>query len=82
MVIPILTFACEMWVLNDEDVGLLNDFQVYAGRRVQRLHPKSPRESSYIGLGWISIEIYIYIYICEEAFIYKDSIDIETGFYL
>ena len=61
MVIPIITFASELWVLNDEDVGLLNDFQVYAGRRVQRLHQKSPRETSYIGLGWISIEIFIYV---------------------
>ena len=24
-------------------------------------HPKSPRECSYVGLGWISIEIYIYV---------------------
>ena len=61
MVVPIITFPSELWVLNDEDVGLLNDFQVYAGRRVQRMHQKSPRETSYIGLGWISLEIYIYV---------------------
>ena len=61
MIIPIITFASELWVLNGEDVGLLNDFQVYAGRRVQRLHPKSPRETSYVGLGWLSIEIFIYV---------------------
>ena len=61
MVFPIITFASELWVLNDEDVGLLNDFQVYAGRRVQRLHQKSPRKTSYIGLEWHSLEVYIYV---------------------
>ena len=61
MVVPIITFASEMWVLSDEDVGLLEDFQLYAGRRIQRLHQKAPRETSYRGLGWLSLEIYIYV---------------------
>ena len=61
MVIPIITFASELWVLSDEDVGLLEDFQLHAGRRIQRLHQKAPRETSYRGLGWLSIEMYIYI---------------------
>ena len=61
MVVPIITFASEMWVLSDEDVGLLEDFQLYAGRRIQRLHQKAPCETSYRGLGWLSLEIYIYV---------------------
>ena len=27
LVVPILTFACELWVLNDEDITLLEDMQ-------------------------------------------------------
>ena len=61
MVVPIITFASELWVLSDEDVGLLEDFQLYAGRRIQRLHQRAPRETSYIGLGWLSLEMYIYV---------------------
>ena len=31
LVIPIITFACELWILNDEDIMLLEDFQTNAG---------------------------------------------------
>ena len=78
MVVPIITFASELWVLNDEDVGLIEDFQIYAGRRIQRLHQKAPRETSYRGLGWLSLEIYIYIkkllFIRTIAILNEDSV--------
>ena len=61
MVIPITTYACELWVMSDEDIKLLEDFQVYSGRRVKRFHQSSPRETSYAGLGWIRIELFVYI---------------------
>ena len=61
MVVPIITFACELWVLDDEDVKLLEDFQSYAGRRIQRFKQNSPRATSYIGLGWIRLEIFVYV---------------------
>ena len=31
MVVPVVTFACELWIINDADVRLLDDFQTYAG---------------------------------------------------
>ena len=61
MVVPVITFACELWVLDDEDIALLEDFQTYAGRRIQRFRQSSPRATSYVGLGWIRVELYIYI---------------------
>ena len=61
MVVPIITFSCELWVLNDNDVKLLEDFQRYAGRRMQRFPYRSPIETSYTGLGWIRLEIFIYV---------------------
>ena len=61
LVIPIITFACELWILNDEDILLLEDFQTYAGRRIQRFSQNSPRATSYVGLGWIRVEVFIYI---------------------
>ena len=61
LVVPIVTFSCELWVLNDEDVMLLEDFQAYAGRRIQRFRQNSPRATSYVGLGWIRLEIFIYV---------------------
>ena len=61
MVVPIITFACELWVLTDFNVKILEDFQRYAGRRLQRFHQGSPRETSFVALGWIRLEIYVYV---------------------
>ena len=48
-------------VLDDEDITLLEDFQTYAGRRIQCFRQSFPRATSYVGLGWIRVELYIYI---------------------
>ena len=56
IVAPIALFGCEMWILNDRTVRLLDDFQIYAGKRVQRLYSKSPNICSFFGLGWIRLE--------------------------
>ena len=61
MVLPIITFSCELWVINDNDVKLLEELQRYAGRRIQRFPYRSPNETSYVGLGWLRLEIFIYV---------------------
>ena len=61
MVVPVVTFACELWIVSDEDIKLLDDFQAYAGRRIQRFKQCSTRATSLVGLGWIRLEIYVYI---------------------
>ena len=61
MVIPIVTFASELWVLDDDNIHLIESFQRYSGRRIQRFHSRSPNETSYVGLGWPRIEYYIYV---------------------
>ena len=61
VIIPILTYGCELWVLSASNVQNLELFHRYAGRRVQRLHSRSPTESCYNGIGWISIERYIQV---------------------
>ena len=61
MIIPIVTFASELWILSDEDIVIIEGFQRYAGRRIQRFHSRSPNETSYAGLGWIRIELFIYV---------------------
>ena len=61
MVVPVVTFACELWVIKDEDIKLLDDFQAYAGRRIQRFRQCSPRATSFVGLGWLRLELYVYV---------------------
>ena len=61
VVIPILTFGSEIWILSDKDNENLQNFQRYAGRRVQRFPQRSPNMTSFFGLGWIKINTYIMI---------------------
>ena len=61
IVIPTLTFGSEIRCINDKEIELLQNFQRYAGRRVQRFPRRSPKCSSYYGLGWIRIETYIQV---------------------
>ena len=56
IIVPIALFGCEMWVLNDSAVRAIEDFQVYAGKRIQRLFSRSPNIWAFYGLGWIRLE--------------------------
>ena len=59
VIIPILCFGCEIWVIKRKDEVLLSAFQRYAARRLQRFHTRSVNITSYICLGWMSITNYI-----------------------
>ena len=61
VVVPIITFGCEIWVMTDTDRQNLLAFQRFAGRRVQRLSYKSPNSTSYFGLGWTRLTTYIHV---------------------
>ena len=59
MIIPIVTYGSELWILDERDIDMLDSFQRYAGRRVQRFHNRSPKQTSFVGLGWMRIESFI-----------------------
>ena len=59
LIIPITTFASELWVLKNNAIQLLEDFERYARRRVQRFPSYSPKETYFIGLGWMRLENFI-----------------------
>ena len=61
IVMPIITFGSEIWMVSDKDIDSLQNFQRYAGRRVQRFPKRSPSFSSHYGLGWIRIDTYVQI---------------------
>ena len=61
IVIPIVTFGCELWYLSDKDYDDLSLFQRQIGRRIQRFPKGSPSCSSFYGLGWLRITTYILV---------------------
>ena len=54
-----VTFGSEVWVVSGKDEELLNAFQSYAGKRVQRLPQRAPNVSSSYGLGWLKLTSFI-----------------------
>ena len=61
VVMPTVSFGSEVWVLSEGDKELLNSFQTYAGKRIQRFPQRSPNTSSSYGLGWLKITSYIQV---------------------
>ena len=59
--IPIATFGAKLWILDDKGLLHLKSFQVFVGRRIQRLFLKSPNASAYFSLGWVHLEMYVEI---------------------
>ena len=57
IVVPTALFGCEIWCLTANDIAYIEEFQVYAGKRIQRLHPRAPNICSFTGLGWMHLEI-------------------------
>ena len=80
VVIPTLCFGCELWILKRQDIQILQGFQRYAARRLQRLHPRSLNSTSRICLGWLDIIRYIMVkkaLFLRTIFIMKEYIPIK-----
>ena len=48
-------YGCELWRVGIGGVRILEIFQIYAGKKIQHLYPKSPNICSFFGLGWMRI---------------------------
>ena len=61
IVVPTAIYGCEIWVMDGPKCELIENFQNYVGKRVQRFHPKTPNICSYYSLGWMRLERVIQI---------------------
>ena len=55
IVVPIALYGCELWRLEGDSIKILETFQIYAGKRIQRFYSKSPNACSFFGLGWMRL---------------------------
>ena len=56
IVVPIALCGSELWIMSDESIRLIEKFQNYIGKRMQRLFPRIPNVCAYFGLGLIRLE--------------------------
>ena len=59
IIMPIVTYGAELWVLQPDETEKLCIFQRYIARRCQRFPKRSPNYSSVNPLGWTNIDSYI-----------------------
>ena len=56
ILVPIVTYGSELWVMSSVEINELRKFQRYIGRRCQRFPKRTPNYSAYTPLGWMSID--------------------------
>ena len=83
VVIPTICFGSEIWILKQKDIDILNGFQRYAAKRIQRLHPRSLNATCYACLGWIHIIRLIKVkklMFCRSIIVLKENMPIREVF--
>ena len=56
VIVPIATYGCELLLLSDKSIALLESFQEHIGKRIQRFSKFAPRVCSFYTLGWVRLE--------------------------
>ena len=56
IVIPVVSFGCELWILKNNEIEMLRKFQRQIGQKCQRFPNRSPNHSAYSPSGWMRID--------------------------
>ena len=61
LVTPTALYGCEIWRLNGNAVALLETFQHYAAKKIQRFYSGVPNSCCLYALGWMRLERFIQV---------------------
>ena len=61
IIVPAALYGSEIWILNNRSIALIESFQMYVCKRMQRFYAKVPNAPSLYALGWMRLEQYIYV---------------------
>ena len=61
LVVPTALYGSEIWRLDTRAISLLEGFQNYAAKKIQRFYGKVPNACSLYALGWMRLERYVQV---------------------
>ena len=61
IVVPAALYRSEIWILNAQSTALIEAFQIYACKRIQRLYSRVPNAPALYSLGWMRLDGYIQV---------------------
>ena len=61
LAVPTATYGCEVWRLSKKAIDLLESFQIYAAKKIQRFYSKVPNACCLYALGWMRLERYVQV---------------------
>ena len=61
IVVPAALYGSEIWIMNAKAIAIIEAFQIYACKRIQRLYSRVPNAPALYALGWMRLERYIQV---------------------
>ena len=61
LVVPTSLYGCEIWRLNNDVISLLESFQIYAAKKIQRFYGRVPNACCLYALGWLRLERFLQV---------------------
>ena len=56
-----LNYGCELRIMDDVSLDMIEEFQNFIGKKIQPFHPRIPNICSFYALGWMRLERVIQI---------------------
>ena len=61
LAVPTALYGCEVWRMSNKAINLLETFQLYAAKKIQRFYVKVPNACCLYALGWMRLERFVQV---------------------
>ena len=61
LAVPTALYGCEVWRMSAKAISILETFQLYAAKKIQRFYAKVPNVCCLYALGWMRLERFVQV---------------------